>query len=309
MIIWKDNEYSEIIGYGIGQYYEKTKLELFKILKLDYLCDRKWENGNEKEYDGIALVKRKDIKKFKKVLLIIFTGSSWVYESIKKDLDELEVAYVHVDEVLGLNNNVNGKVLKEKFPSGNYEDKCGNKIYFDQSLSDKLMVLFQGHGNVLRISENVSIGNLSIRFGNNGFCSIDKNTEIIGAEFYVSDANIRIGKDCLLASQVIIRTHDSHHIFDVNTHQRINYSKDILIGDNVWIAYRATLLGGARIGTGSVVGTCAVTSSQFGSHKIIAGSPAKVIRENICWSKDDTAYFSRNNLEECISMEALKYLD
>ena len=40
---WQGKEYTEIIGYGVGQYYEKTKMELSSIVKLDYLCDRKWE--------------------------------------------------------------------------------------------------------------------------------------------------------------------------------------------------------------------------------------------------------------------------
>ena len=46
----------------------------------------------------------------------------------------------------------------------------------------------------------------------------------------------------------------------------MNHSKDIVVGDNVWIASHVTLLGGAGIGTGSVVGTNAVTSSSFVKH-------------------------------------------
>ncbi len=309
MGIWEDEKYVKKIGYGIGQYYEKTKKELSQILKLDYLCDRKWEENHETEYDGIAIIKRADLRQCENALLIVFTGSSWIYQSIRSDLDELGMDYVHVDEILGTGASLNGKMLREQFPNGIYEDHRNNRIYFDRSISDKLTILLQGGGNTLQIAPNVSIGSLYIRFGNNGFCSIGENTEVIGAEFYVADAKIQIGKDCLLANGVIVRTHDAHHIFDRRTHQRMNPPKDVWIGDNVWIAYRATLLGGAVIGTGSVVGTNAVTSSSFGVHQIIAGSPAKLIRENICWSRDDTTYFNRGILEECISQEALKYMD
>lgn len=303
MGIWEDKKYSTFIGYGIGQYYEKTKVELAKIVKLDYLCDRKWEEKDEKEYDSIALIKRKEINKLEGALLIVFTGNSWIYESIKRDLDKLGADYVHVDEIIGINGDLNGRMLKEKFPDGVYEDRRGNKIYFDQSLSDKLTVLFQGSGNTLRVGKNVSVGNLYIRFGNNGICSIGDNTEIIGAVFHVAYAEMRIGEDCLFSTQVVLRTHDAHHIFDVDTRKRLNYAKDIVVENHVWIAYRAILLGGAKIGTGSVVGANAVTSSQFKDHTVIAGSPAKVIRENICWSKDDTAYFDHSCLEECIFQE------
>ena len=59
--------YSKVIGYGIGQYYEKTKEELSKIIKLDFLCDRKWDQSDEEEYDGIALIKRKDLQDLENV--------------------------------------------------------------------------------------------------------------------------------------------------------------------------------------------------------------------------------------------------
>lgn len=35
---------------------------------------------------------------------------------------------------------------------------------------------------------------------------------------------------------------------------------------------------------------------------------AKVIRENVCWSRDNTAFFQRSQLEECFDQNALKYL-
>ena len=104
--------------------------------------------------------------------------------------------------------------------------------------------------------------------------------------FFVSRAKLIIGKDCLFAANVTVRTHDGHHIFDLITKKRLNTSQDIVIGNQVWIVYGVTLLGGAKIGDDSVVGTGSITSSEFGEHLVIAGSPAKIIQENICWSKD-----------------------
>lgn len=88
----------------------------------------------------------------------------------------------------------------------------------------------------------------------------------------------------------------------------MNYSKDIIIGNQVWLGQRVTLLGGAQIGTGSIVGTSAVVSGRFGGHQVIVGVPARCVRENVCWSKDDTDYFDRSCFMECKSQEALKYL-
>lgn len=72
--------------------------------------------------------------------------------------------------------------------------------------------------------------------------------------------------------------------------------------------YEVVLLAGACIGVGSSVGARAITSSRFGDHVMIAGCPAKVIHENVCWSRDNTGFLSRSRLEECIEQKALKYM-
>ena len=123
MGIWEDKKYIKKIGYGIGQYYEKTKEELAKIVKLDYLCDRKWEQNDEMEYNGTKIIRRADLSQCKEALIIVFTGSSWGYQSIQNDLDELGMDYIHVDEILGTCRYLNGKMLKEKYPEGIYEDQ------------------------------------------------------------------------------------------------------------------------------------------------------------------------------------------
>src|SRR5690606_41218530 len=56
-----------------------------------------------------------------------------------------------------------------------------------------------------------------------------------------------LGEDCMLASEVQLRTDDAHPIFDVHTGLRINPAEDIVIGAHVWLAYGVRCLGGARI--------------------------------------------------------------
>lgn len=79
------------------------------------------------------------------------------------------------------------------------------------------------------------------------------------------------------------------------------------IGNHVWLCHGVTLLGSASIGDNSVVGTMAVTSSVFPKEVIIAGNPAKIIREQVCWSKDNTNFFNRDFLDECMAREAVEY--
>lgn len=301
-------KYSCIVGYGIGQYYDKVKNDIKSKVKLDYLYDKRWENSKGIVYNGLPVLSKKELLSLDNPLIIIMSEMNWIVKSIMCDLAGTGFTVIEVNKVIEKHCRIEGRFLKEQYPDGIYEDSLGNKIYFDNSLSDEITIYFSGNGNELKVRKNVTVGRLNICFGNNGYCCIGENTEIIGANIHISEGKVIIGQDCLFSTEVCIRNHDAHHIFDAHTHERINYAKNVIIGDQVWLAWRVTLLGGAEIGTGSVVGTNAVTSSKFGDHRIIAGSPAKVIRENICWSREDTDWFNRTCLEECTSQDALKYM-
>jgi serine O-acetyltransferase len=53
------------------------------------------------------------------------------------------------------------------------------------------------------------------------------------------------------------------------------------IGDNVYIGAGAKILGDIEIGNDVIIGANAVVIRSVASHTIVAGVPAKVIRENI----------------------------
>lgn len=52
---------------------------------------------------------------------------------------------------------------------------------------------------------------------------------------------------------------------------------DVVIGDRVWIGYRAVVLPGVTIGEGAVVAAGAVVSRDVEPYTIVAGVPAKKI--------------------------------
>ena len=63
--------------------------------------------------------------------------------------------------------------------------------------------------------------------------------------------------------------------------------EEIKIGNNVWITSETHFLSGSAIGDGCVVGYKSFVLKDF-SHierGLIAGSPSKVLRENITWKK------------------------
>lgn len=53
----------------------------------------------------------------------------------------------------------------------------------------------------------------------------------------------------------------------------------IAIGSNCWIAGRATLLPGIKLGDGAVVAAGAVVTSDVGSWTVVGGNPAKFIKQ------------------------------
>lgn len=93
------NQYDNIVGYGVGQYYEKVKADLFRKVKFHYLCDVKFKNQKGK-YDKIDIISVDDIRDLRNVLVIIMTGNEQNYLSIRNICESLGVDYVHADVIL-----------------------------------------------------------------------------------------------------------------------------------------------------------------------------------------------------------------
>lgn len=89
-------------------------------------------------------------------------------------------------------------------------------------------------------------------------------------------AGVHIDAHCLIASGVTILSHD--HCKRVNGHPLL---ADIYIGKRCFIAVNATILPGVRIGDEVIVGAGAVVAKSVPSNVIVAGNPARIIRENI----------------------------
>jgi acetyltransferase-like isoleucine patch superfamily enzyme len=58
----------------------------------------------------------------------------------------------------------------------------------------------------------------------------------------------------------------------------------IIIGDDVLIGSRATILKGVTIGDGAIVGAGSVVTRSVPARALVAGNPARVIRRDVSWS-------------------------
>ena len=71
---------------------------------------------------------------------------------------------------------------------------------------------------------------------------------------------------------------------------------DIVIGNDVWIGYKAIILAGVKIGDGAIIGTGALVTKDVPAYSIVGGVPAKIIRKR----------FSEDIINE---LEILKWWD
>jgi maltose O-acetyltransferase len=106
----------------------------------------------------------------------------------------------------------------------------------------------------------------------------------LGTNFYANFdltildvCEVVIGKNCMIGPRVSIFT--AGHPLDAETRvSGLEFGKPVTIGNNVWIGGNAVINPGVTLGDNVVVASGAVVTRSFPEHVVIAGVPAKVIR-------------------------------
>ena len=114
-----------------------------------------------------------------------------------------------------------------------------------------------------------------------GKLSLGRNS-YMNASLIQSANSITIGDDCAIASDVLIQDTDFHTILDEKGNEK-PVSKPVVIGNHVWICAKATILKGVTIGDGAIIAAGAVVTKDVPARCVVAGNPAKVVRENVIW--------------------------
>lgn len=99
-----------------------------------------------------------------------------------------------------------------------------------------------------------------------------------------------IGKNVIIAHGVTIMDYDAHPIFSssteiINKNTYGGTAKPIVIEDNVFIGFNATILKGVTIGKGSVIAANSCVTKDVPSSTIVAGNPAVIIKKGIIWRR------------------------
>ena len=157
--------------------------------------------------------------------------------------------------------------------------------------SKKSKIYIDGDDNYIRI-KNTKHSIYSLRIlglNNNNKVFIGENffsTGNLQVEFAkCSDLSLSIGDNCMFGQGVNIMLDDFHKIMDLTSGEQINKpKKGIFIGNNVWLARDVRVLKDVSIADNTVVATGSiVTKSSFDNNVILAGIPAKVVKNNITW--------------------------
>jgi len=145
----------------------------------------------------------------------------------------------------------------------------------------------------LRGMSYISIGNYTY-FSDRFYLTARKKDKIpilsignccaFGKENHITCTNeIRIGNNLLTGKWVTI-TDNSHGTTELDSlavppiKRQVVSKGPVVIGDNVWIGEKATILAGVSIGEGAVIAANAVVTKDVPAYSVAAGSPAKVIK-------------------------------
>jgi len=112
----------------------------------------------------------------------------------------------------------------------------------------------------------------------------------LGNRSYVNDCStitcfksIEIGSHCSISWNTNILDTNIHELaVDGKPRPR---SESISIGDHVWVGTGAIVLPGVTIGEGAVVAAGSVVKSDVPPATVVAGNPARVVREGASWKQ------------------------
>ncbi|MCR5547216.1 MAG: acyltransferase [Bacteroidales bacterium] len=157
---------------------------------------------------------------------------------------------------------------------------CNGHVY-------KTKMFISGKGNRIVIQDGAKVYNTTITLrAEKSEITIGRNTNT-GSLYAVcmgKDNYIRIGESCMISDNVEIWSTDGHSISDKVTGELLNTSKPVVIGNRVWLGKNSVILKGVEVKDGTIVGMNSVVTKDTEPFSVVAGNPAKTVRNNVKWS-------------------------
>ena len=128
-------------------------------------------------------------------------------------------------------------------------------------------------------------GGDNIRYGayieivNGGTLTIGQGASNVGLTIMCAK-DVTIGNGVRMGRDVSIRDWNGPHVIVNDTYR--NYAP-VHINDHVWLCSNCSIMPGVTVGEGAIVAANAVVTKDVPPYTLVAGNPAKVIKENVEW--------------------------
>ena len=157
----------------------------------------------------------------------------------------------------------------------------------------------RGDPTRIRVGRNTAVRGELLVFAHAGEIVVGEDCYIgDGARIWSSD-RVVIGNRVLISHGVNIHDTNSHPLDCEERHRhflqilRSGHPRQgvaiaaapIVIEDDAWIGFQATVLKGVRIGRGAIVGAGAVVVADVPSFAVVVGNPARVVRNHVAQSR------------------------
>lgn len=196
---------------------------------------------------------------------------------------------------------------KEKMIAGQAYYSFGEELFEERQNAKELVFAFNACMPKEVEKRNEILKKLLGKTGKHFFieppfrCDYGYNIEI-GEDFYANYnlvildcAPVKIGNNVLLAPNVSIFT--AGHPIDKDLRKKgIEYAREIIIGDDVWIGGNTVINPGVTIGSNVVIGAGSVITRDVPDNVVAVGNPCKILRK--ITQEDKKYYFKNLKIEE-----------
>jgi hypothetical protein len=185
----------------------------------------------------------------------------------------------------------------------------GNRILAEGAWLENCRIRFEGSGSVLEFEPGASVKDCEIVvLGNEHRLFVGAGAVLTQSLLWFEDRNCRIsigrgttmqrnghiavtepgrsidiGENGMFSFSVDIRNGDSHTIFEEASGRRVNFARNIRIGNHVWLGAYTQVIGGSDIGDNSIVGIRSLVNGPIPSSAIAVGIPARAVKQGFSW--------------------------
>jgi len=233
----------------------------------------------------------KDLTKFESFKKIPFYDlkESFFPKNVDLNKDFSKDCYLYMED----ENDINNPKLKLTIlPLRHFKtprEDSSTAIYISK-LTGKLNLRILSAGES-KIFLDGTRGNWNIKLGNKSSIIIGKvlqanNVKVICEQ----NGHVFIDDDCLFSDGIILQCGDGHGIISLLEKNLINSGRSVInIGKHFWCGRNANIITSSKylnIGSGSILGFGSILTKSMPENSIFAGNPAKIIRDNVSWTRE-----------------------